>query len=136
MQKILYISLIATITLLSSCKTKKEVISGTPSPQSSSETVRLPEVEYEAKPQSAGAMEEIKGMAEKMAALYCEKEVANQKYKDSSGNEEEQKHIWNLIENLEQQMADYQKQIKPFISTDIQKQEFDRIYSKLIKECP
>jgi hypothetical protein len=135
MKKIFHLSFAILIVFSISCKTKKEIMSGTLPLQSSSETVRLPEIEFEDKAKSAGAMEEIKVMAEKMAAMYCEKEVANQKYKDSEGNELEQKNIRVHIENLEQQMADYQKQIEPFISSDFQKQEFDRIYSGLIKEC-
>jgi CHASE3 domain sensor protein len=73
----------------------------------------------------------IEYFAKKMAGTYCQIKIANQKYAESGGNEE----VLNDLKKLEQEFSDYEKKVELYFTTDLQKKEFDKLYTEHINRC-
>ncbi len=65
-----------------------------------------------------------------MATLYCEIVQLNRNY-TNSGNEA----IQTQIKEKEQMLNDLENEANKLFTTDLQKNEFNRIYTDLIKKC-
>ena len=132
MKTFFYITIVFLISFSTSCKTKKELISDTPPPKSSYETVSLPQIELREKGLSEEEMADITKFATVMANTYCEKIAVDKKLIGSPDREDIQNHK----NELEQKLAKFEdKKDNFYYSTDLRKAEFDRVYNEKISNC-
>ena len=136
MKKIFYIQLflLIIIFIINSCASNKNTSTGNNNLHKTKDKSQLVATSDEPTPQPQNIediLKKVKYFAEKMAETYCETKEINQKYIESGGNKDVRKHL----RQLEQKFKDYEKEANSNFTTDLQKNEFNRIYNELIKKC-
>ena len=135
MKKIFYIQLFFLIIsfVINSCASNKNTTTGNNNLHKTNDKSQLVATVNEEEPQlNEGEIKKIKYFAGKMAETYCETKKINQKNIETGGGNED---VIDHLRQLEQKFKDYEKQANSYFTTDLQKNEFNRIYNELIKKC-
>lgn len=116
--------------ILTGCSTQKATTSQAKGMANRSVSQTAVTIE-EPKTLNEGEITKMNYFAEEMALLQCEIKNLDKKLNESPNNDVVLQHK----RELEQKFSDYDQQVQKYFTTQLQKQEFNRVYHDFLNKC-
>ena len=133
MKNIGFILFLVLIVIVSSCKTKEDVVTNNNNVQpakSSYQTVSLPQIQSEEKRLSQQEIDEITEFARKMAETYCNIKKLKAAY-EADNDPNTKKRLLDQQKLYEEMKTTSEKKYSGLLT----KEEFEKDYNRFIKDC-